>query len=431
MPPTTMLSLQNATLDNTVGALFLGVLAAMFLFGITTLQMYWYYHLYPKDSQLHKYSVAILWSLDTLHLALTIHAVYTYIVNGFGNILGLEHISWSIKLQVSVNVVIILVVHSLYALRVWILGEYHRGGVGYLVAFVLVGGFVIGAVLAYQIYTIHTYAELGRISWVINSAFATATGIDFIITASMCYYLWKSQAPASRLNSRISTIIQYTLSSGLLTSACSLSALFSYILLSNTFVFLGLQFILTKLYVASFLTMLNARKRTVTVGSSNTDDLNSENTTPVTDLIPRRYQLFSHKFRSSQSQTQSQLRTHRLRLRTATSSFWSPPPPPTLPDYDQGYHDYLPSNLDLEHGRAGAEGKIEKSLSDESETIRGTVKSLGSPTSPLSATSTDGLMQLTVQQPPSAYTSEAQISPPVKTSIDIRPLSTSYPWHAR
>ncbi|KXN86959.1 hypothetical protein AN958_09456 [Leucoagaricus sp. SymC.cos] len=432
------LSLQRATLDNTVGALFLGVLVAMFLFGITTLQAYWYYHLYPKDSMLHKCSVAVLWTLDTLHLALTIHAVYSYVVTGFGDHTELGHIIWSVKLQVSVNVVIILIVHSLYALRVWILGEYHRGFVGYLVAFVVASGFVIGTILAYYSYTVHTYAELGKISWIINAAFATTTGIDFVITAAMCFYLWKSQAPASRLNSRISTVIQYTLGSGLFTSACSLSALFTYNLLPSTFIFLGLEFLVTKLYIVSFLTMLNARKRTITTNTPSTNGIlcgETSSGTPITDLVPRRFQIFSHKkchtfsSDSNDSQTQSHVRVHRV-LRPATSSFWSPPPP-TLPDEEQGYQEYLPPNLDLEHGRSVTAEGCARSLSDDSETIRGTVKG---PFSPVSPTSAEPLLKLPLQRPPSVYDAEAQTSPSFafRTSADLRPLSKmSYPYHAR
>lgn len=157
MAETLLLSLESATLNNTVGALFLGVLVAMLwvalsspfprtrlsgvdidddsgysLFAITTLQTYWYYFLYPKDSQLHKFSVSqigitclVPWNpnrvpytgcspmvrivqlglqlqfdevcriLDALQLALTIQAVYTYIVTGFGD--RIESISWYVS----------------------------------------------------------------------------------------------------------------------------------------------------------------------------------------------------------------------------------------------------------------------------------------------------------------------------------------------
>ncbi|KAF8637211.1 hypothetical protein AX16_010870 [Volvariella volvacea WC 439] len=231
------------------------------LYGITVVQAYWYYHRFPRDSILHKGSVAVLCTLDTLHQALIVHAVYIYIVSGFGNLDGLAYILWSIKLQVLINVVIILMVHSLYTYRVWLLSGYHRGILGYLVAGVVIGGFIIGIIFTYHIYTVHTYVELDSVSWAITSSLATSTTIDFVIAAAMCFYLRKSKGQETRLNSKISRVMQYTLGSGLVTSACSLAALFTYTLLPNTFVFIGLEFLLTKFYVGSFLAMLNARDR--------------------------------------------------------------------------------------------------------------------------------------------------------------------------
>ncbi|PPQ94270.1 hypothetical protein CVT25_004927 [Psilocybe cyanescens] len=290
------LSLAEQTLDNTVGAVLLGVIGASLLFGITTLQAYWYYHSYPYDSLLHKYSVAILWYvdgiwtedrerpklklwiriLDVFHLSLVIHAVYTYAVSGFGNSTGLLSIPW------------------LYAMRVWLLGGYHRGVLGYIVASVVVAGFVRLAFIGLNgsldsssywcdtilldvadiicSYTVDTIPELEKISWVIDAALGTSTAIDFVITAAMCYYLRKSKGGITRLNSRISVIMQYSLSSGLLTSACSLSAMFTYILLPNTFIFIALEFLVTKLYVGSFIAMLNARERKIGISSYSEDN---------------------------------------------------------------------------------------------------------------------------------------------------------------
>jgi len=153
-------------------------------------------------------------------------------------------------------------VHSLYAHRVWLLGGYLHGFLGYLVVAVVAAGFGIGIVLSYKIYTVDTFLDLNDIAWAINASLGTSTTIDFVITGTMCYYLRKSKGIETNLNSRISRLMQYTLGSGLFTSACSLSAMFSYILMPNTFIVLALEFLLTKLYVCSFLAMLNSRQRT-------------------------------------------------------------------------------------------------------------------------------------------------------------------------
>ncbi|KAJ3841423.1 hypothetical protein F5878DRAFT_14400 [Lentinula raphanica] len=264
--------LQSRTIDNTLGAVFIGIIGATFLFGITTLQVYLYYHHYQGDSRLHKLAVAVLWILDTVHLVLIVHAVYHYTIKGFGDLNNLNFIVWSVKVQVTINVVIILFVQSLYAYRVWILGGYHHGVLGYI-AGVVAGGFGIGAALAYKIYTIQMFEELHTISWSIDLSLATSTAIDFTISSTMCYYLHKSRCSESwQLNSRISTVMQYSLSSGLFTSACSLSTLFTYTLMPDNLIYLSLQFLSTKFYVASFLAMLNARQHRAGNSGSSTSD---------------------------------------------------------------------------------------------------------------------------------------------------------------
>jgi hypothetical protein len=125
----------------------------------------------------------------------------------------------------------------------------------------VMGGFAIGIVLSLKVYKIDYFVQLSDLAWTVDAALGAATAIDFILSGAMCYYLAKSKGHEGRLNSRISRVMQYTLSSGLLTSACSLSALFTYIFFPNTMIFLAIESLLTKLYVGSFFAMLNARER--------------------------------------------------------------------------------------------------------------------------------------------------------------------------
>ncbi|KAJ7655992.1 hypothetical protein DFH06DRAFT_1328833 [Mycena polygramma] len=270
---------QPPPLDNTLGAVFIGLVLSCMLFGVSSLQVYYYYHYYPHDNRLHKASVGILWILDAIHISLIIHASYHYGIRGFGQFAGLlvvyqgEHAPYIpprlTKSHAAGNryqcVVIILMVQSLYAYRVWLLGGYHRGVLGYLVVAVVLGGFGIGIALAYETYTVNNFSDLGRITWVSEASFAASTGIDVFIAVAMCYYLRKSKGIENRLNSRLSMLMQYTLSSGVLTSACSAACLFTpseqLITMPNNLIFLALTYLLIRLYVNSFTAMMNARQR--------------------------------------------------------------------------------------------------------------------------------------------------------------------------
>ncbi|PBK81114.1 hypothetical protein ARMGADRAFT_816338 [Armillaria gallica] len=245
------------SLGTTIGAAYVGAMLSSLLFGITVLQVFIYYRDYPNDWQLYRYSVGILWVLDAFHLSLTMHAVYHYTVDSFGDYAALGNVVWSFKLQILVNVVIIVFVQSLYAVRLWKFGRHFHRLLPWTVIFVVACGFAVGVLLVYKTYTITTFAGLASMDWAIDAAFATSTGIDFFISFAVCYYLHKSRSISefSSTNSRLLVLMWLVLMSGLVTSACSTVALVTYIVLPNTLVFLGVEFLLTKLYVNSLLSM--------------------------------------------------------------------------------------------------------------------------------------------------------------------------------
>ncbi|KAF8798692.1 hypothetical protein BYT27DRAFT_7122973 [Phlegmacium glaucopus] len=280
-------SVVQPTLDNTVGALLLGILFSALVVGINISQAYFYFHEFPNDSRLHRLAVIeVSWGslIDVFHLALVVHGAYTYIVTGFGDTDAMMVITWYQMLLIihqsiltSLKVVVIVIVQSLYAMRVYLLGDYHRGILRYIVmcdVFLLIR--VPSLTGFFSSCSVHTYLELSKVSAIINAGSALSTLNDFVIAAAMCYYLRKSKGLISELNSRISIIIQYTVASGLLTSAFSLSSLFSYISLPHTFVFVALQFLLTKLYIGSYLALLNARERSGN-GNGNENGIGNRN----------------------------------------------------------------------------------------------------------------------------------------------------------
>ncbi|PBK80364.1 hypothetical protein ARMGADRAFT_1040102 [Armillaria gallica] len=62
------------------------------LFGITNLKAVIYYKKYPDDWWVYRYSVASLWTLDALHVALSTHALYYYLINLFRNFAAIYYV---------------------------------------------------------------------------------------------------------------------------------------------------------------------------------------------------------------------------------------------------------------------------------------------------------------------------------------------------
>ncbi|KAF7968062.1 hypothetical protein HWV62_32089 [Athelia sp. TMB] len=155
---------------------------------------YMYYGSYPNDWKVHRIAVGALWLLDTLHLVFSIMLGYHYLVSSFGNPLALEFIHWSLKAQIGVNVVIIVIVQCLYAVRMWRL---------------------VGIVLAFFMLQPDAFEDLA--GWTVIGSFAATTVTDIVIAAFMCFYLYKSKTGFATTNSKLSTLLQYTLGSGLAT----------------------------------------------------------------------------------------------------------------------------------------------------------------------------------------------------------------------
>ncbi|KAK0243648.1 hypothetical protein EDD85DRAFT_804720 [Armillaria nabsnona] len=237
------------SLHDTFGALFLGAIVAAMLFGITNVQTLIYYKRYPNDWSLFRYSVALLWVLDTLHVALSTHALYYYLIDMYGNLLGaLGKNTWSMKLQLAVNVSIVVYVQGLYAMRLWKLGRNFHKILPWFVFIAVAASLGSGIFVTYNIYITPNLVDISIAKRSIYTFFSTIVITDFIIALMMCYYLHKSRGD-TMFSSTAAIILRLTrliLVSGLATSACSLFALIAYIVWPETLIFLGIDFVLPK-----------------------------------------------------------------------------------------------------------------------------------------------------------------------------------------
>jgi NAD/NADP transhydrogenase beta subunit len=157
------------------------------------------------------------------------------------------------------NVPIIVTVQALYALRLWRL-NYRRDWIPRLMPLILVIATAIGILLAVRTWQLGKFTELPAMAWITYSSFGSAAVVDSILAAATVYYLRRARGEFETTNSRIAKLVFWTLSTGVITSVCSLAALVAYALFPHKLYFLAIEFLLTKLYMNSLLAMLNARK---------------------------------------------------------------------------------------------------------------------------------------------------------------------------
>lgn len=253
--------LPQFSLGNTFGALFIGVTLSAILFGLTNLQAFIYCQTHKGTSiTLYKLVVIWLWISDALHLALLVHCVYHYLVTNYANFSALTEIVWSFKLQVLVNVLIVPVVHFSYIHRIWILSK-GRSRVLPAIAFgilvVICSGVSIPVVWA--IYKCHLFKDLVGIEWWTYGVVGSAAFADIVIASSLCYLLVASRTGFTGTDSFLVKLVFYTISTGSITIVCLIMVIIACALLPKTFVFLAIDFLAPKLYVNSFIALLNAR----------------------------------------------------------------------------------------------------------------------------------------------------------------------------
>ncbi|KAG1793217.1 hypothetical protein EV424DRAFT_376411 [Suillus variegatus] len=248
-------------LGNTFGALFIGVILAAVLFGLTNVQAFIYLQAHRNAGiTFFKLVITWLWISDALHLALTIHCVYYYLVNNYANFGVLTEIVWSLKLQLVISALIVPMVHLLYVHRIWKISEGRSRVLPAMsLGMVLVLTSVVVIPLAWEQYRVKFFEDLAKAMWSTYLSLGAATFIDIIITSSLCYLLATSRTGFSCTDSFITKLVGYTVSTGCLTSIFSVSIIITCAVMPTTFIFIGLQFLVTKIYVNSFIALLNAR----------------------------------------------------------------------------------------------------------------------------------------------------------------------------
>ncbi|OAX33157.1 hypothetical protein K503DRAFT_804595 [Rhizopogon vinicolor AM-OR11-026] len=281
-------------LGNTFGALFIAVILAAVLLGVTNVQTFAYFQTHRGTGMiLHKLvirprryllvrpvfdnyikSSGFGRILDTLHLALITHCVYYYLVTNYANIGALTEIVWSFKLRVAIDAIIIYGVHVLYAYRIWIVSkgrsralpatvvgnncdpEFRR--VCYLnTVFFLTLKIPLGVSIAivWGVYQCHVFTDLIGIQWVTFITLGTVAFVDFVIASSLCYIFATSLISMDPL---LTKLMAYTINTGCLTSVFSVVIIITCAVMPTNFVYLAIDFLIAKLYVNSYLALLNA-----------------------------------------------------------------------------------------------------------------------------------------------------------------------------
>ncbi|EMD37549.1 hypothetical protein CERSUDRAFT_114186 [Gelatoporia subvermispora B] len=290
------------SVDNTVGAVLIGVVVAAVLYGTTTMQTLTYYERSPNDPVYIRFAVFVLWLLSTVHQALITQTLWTYAVTEFGRLNQLE--TWCVKytLQVKLRLreleqsirgivahipitgAIDCIIRCLFCLSVWrlndkklyptipvllsilfsvgkhqVFGDAHSPiRRGYLTQCLIV---VAGSIALFvKCIPFDNFTAFTSVSWVLLCALGSNVVADILLASSLAIMLRTRRTGFRNTDSVIRNITWYGVVVALLTTLMSMLCIITYETMPKTLVIMSIYFTTPGLMLNALLTGYNSRK---------------------------------------------------------------------------------------------------------------------------------------------------------------------------
>ncbi|RXW23568.1 hypothetical protein EST38_g2293 [Candolleomyces aberdarensis] len=261
----------GAALDNTMGAMLIGVIVSGVLHGICLVQAFFYFMSQPKDPLLIKAMVRTFfagircaYSRYVVYVAvskrwLSSLLVYHYLVTNFGKEDALQQLVWSVLMEALLTglngAMVQTYDYRYYTYRVWQLSKKN-----YFLA-----GLILLLILATAVWVIlsmrfETYRELLTINPLTITINALSCAVDVLIAASLCWMLHNSRTGFKRSDNIINKLMIFVVNTGMLTTSCAIASLVALVVSPNTLIYATFYFCIGRFYTNSFIATLNARK---------------------------------------------------------------------------------------------------------------------------------------------------------------------------
>ncbi|KAJ7443861.1 hypothetical protein FB451DRAFT_1568576 [Mycena latifolia] len=253
----TVTDMGGDTMDATYGAMFIGVLFATFFQGVLTLQAYVYYEAFPEDPIGIKALVAGVWILDVAHLVLISQTCYHYLVTSWGNNAALLLSTQPGDLHLVFVGMATALCQGFFLYRIWTFSKKNWVLTGVLGAACL-ATLGLEASMSAQISQMATVTAYSALTSEVVAL--TSTIVDVAIAVIMVWYLRAGETSFNRTTFIIARVIQYTVATGLATSALAVGCLIAYLARPHTFIFIAMHFSLGRMYTNALLATLNSRR---------------------------------------------------------------------------------------------------------------------------------------------------------------------------
>lgn len=253
---------ESASPESLIRGPLLGTCLGSLLYGVTCLQAFFYYQTYVDDRRFLKVTVALLLTLETVHVALSIWLIDYYLVENYANSQALQSATWLTTAIFVTGFLIDLLVYFYFIWRIWMFA-----GKLWIVIFM---GFI--GISRSAIGIVASFLSVFRPTWVsylvndkamiliANSLFIVG---DVFSASIMAFHLNKSRENilgAARTHMLINRLLTFAIATGSLTVLVDIVALILTLVDPVGLGFTGPVLVQTRLYANSLLASLNLRK---------------------------------------------------------------------------------------------------------------------------------------------------------------------------
>jgi len=195
--------------------------------------------------------------LDLLHSCLLLAADWQWFIIEHGT--QADRIPIAIPLSVLVTAISTFLAHSVYWWRIFRFSK-HNYWISTPIIILAALRVVAATVSTSEMIRLKSFQDFRtKIGWVFSVGLALSSIVDVLITGVMVIILRHSREKSLSMDGVIDSLVVYTFESGSVTALATIASLITWLAMDNL-VFLGLHFVLAKLYANSVVAMLNYRQ---------------------------------------------------------------------------------------------------------------------------------------------------------------------------
>ncbi|KAH9927052.1 hypothetical protein B0H21DRAFT_839111 [Amylocystis lapponica] len=257
--PAQVASLQQ--LNETFGVLLIGFVFAVSLYGLTFFQSYVYFSRFPADPVWSKYSVGVLWALDTATTTLLSQTMYNYLITSFLKPFDMLPVTSTFVAETALAAFGIFVVQTFYAFRIRTIKQ-GNPSTSILICTMALASLALGIAATVEISKQPLFYDFTTptVKILLGAQYGLLTLCDLIVVVSLFSLLQPERHPGMAIyTSTFDYGVVCFLNRGTAFTILQIASLVVFLTAPSHQVWILFHFVTSKVYINSLLAMLNVR----------------------------------------------------------------------------------------------------------------------------------------------------------------------------